>query len=104
MLFQHLHIITRIIKQENIKAEDEQKRINLVVIRKVGKHQKCFYYKFVTVILFGTMPESFRKIVPIVFELRALVLGWQGCGTQASIFFIVLIYRYLFIKTKKSLE
>ena len=39
--------------------------------------------KFVTVILFGTMSESFREIVRKVFELSALVWGWrrQGCGT-----------------------
>ena len=39
------------------------------------KHQKFHFFKckFVTVILFGTMRESFRKIICIVFELRALV-------------------------------
>ena len=50
-----------------------------------SKHQKItlFKCKFVTVILFGTIFESSRKIVSIV--LRALVWGrvWSchGCGT-----------------------
>ena len=65
------------------------------------KHQFFFKYKFVTVILLGTMFESFKKIVRIVFELRALMWGWQGCGTYASFFFLVLIYRYPFLKMKK---
>ena len=33
--------------------------------------------KFVTAILFGTMSESFKKIVRIAFELQALVWGWE---------------------------
>ena len=32
------------------------------------------------------MSENFRKIVQIVFELRTLMWGWQGCGTYASFF------------------
>ena len=43
-----------------------------------------FKYKFVTVILLGTMSESFRKIVRIVFELRALMWGWQECGIGSA--------------------
>ena len=38
------------------------------------------YSKFVTVLLFGTMAENFRKIIRIVFELRALVWGWDMNG------------------------
>ena len=52
--------------------------------------------------LFGTMSECFRKIVRIVFELRALVWGWGrewlGCGHLGSFFFLVLIYRYPFMR------
>ena len=61
----------------------------LLVVRKVlrvlvsgkwitKKHQKFHFIKCksVTVILFGTMSKSFRKIVRIVFELRVLVWGW----------------------------
>ena len=45
-------------------------------------HQKASkislnFFKFVAVILFGTMSESFGKIVRIVFELRA---GGDGGG------------------------
>ena len=36
--------------------------------------------KFVTVILFGTMSESFRKIARIVFELRSLCGDGDGDG------------------------
>ena len=63
--------------------------------------KKC---KFVTVILFGTMSQSFRKIVQIVSELRALSVGvgLAGMWYLTSIFFPVLIYHYPFIKMKKS--
>ena len=67
--------------------------------QKALKKKKC---KFVTVMLFGKMSESFRKIVWIVFERHPLVWGWQGFRTKASIFFLVLIYRYPFIKIKKN--
>ena len=42
----------------------------------------------------------------MVFELRPLVWGWgwQEFGTKASIFFLVLIYHYPFIKLKKTQE
>ena len=36
------------------------------------KQKKC---KFITIILLGTMSKSFKKIVRIGFELRALVWG-----------------------------
>ena len=47
-------------------------------ITKKPQNIKVFKCKFATVILFGTMSETFRKIVRIVFELRALVWRWES--------------------------
>ena len=44
-----------------IKRMDHQKALKISI----------FECKFVTVILFGTISESFRKIVRIVFELHS---------------------------------
>ena len=54
-------------------------------ITKTIKNQ-IFQCRFVTVILFGTMSESFWKIVGIVLELRALVWGWNVAPKQAFYF------------------
>ena len=59
----------------------KQNKIHILMDRVRGwitkEHQKlkktC---KFITIILFGTTSESFRKIVRRVFELRALLWGW----------------------------
>ena len=48
------------------------------------------------------MSESFRKIVRTVFNYAPYNVGMAGMWyLYASIFFLVLIYRYLFIIMKK---
>ena len=48
--------------------------------QKASKNSKKFRCKFITVTLFKTKSESFRKIARIVFELRALLRDGDGDG------------------------